>query len=174
MWKQDEKRILTAEMSWLQRIAGVTRLYKIRNDDIRQSSGSQTTLLDKVVQRRFWWFGHVKEMTIYWISHNALHAGFEGKRNKGRPRLRWIDNVNEDFESVGLTLRGAMDLTKNWGQWRSFIHTHQRQMAGVRNWWWWLMWHRTIFSFCLYDIMKIFSMFGYDNATKPVHRPKLS
>ena len=27
-------------------------------------------------------------------------------------RLRWIDNGNEHIESIGLTLRGAMDLTK--------------------------------------------------------------
>jgi len=50
------------------------------------------------------------------IPHNALHARFEGKRNKDRPRLRWIDNINEDIESVGLTLRREMDLTKDRGQ----------------------------------------------------------
>ena len=31
-------------------------------------------------------------------------------------------NVNEDIESIGLTKRGTMDLTKDLGQWRSFIH----------------------------------------------------
>ena len=35
------------------------------------------------------------------------------QRNKGRPRLQWIDNINEDIESTGLMLRGAMDLTKD-------------------------------------------------------------
>ena len=44
------------------------------------------------------------------IPHNALHARFEGKRNKGRPRLRWIDNINEDITPLGLTLRATMDL----------------------------------------------------------------
>jgi len=43
-------------------------------------------------------------MSIDRIPHNALHATFEGKRNKGRPRLRWIDNVKEDIESIELTL----------------------------------------------------------------------
>jgi hypothetical protein len=37
------------------------------------------------------------------IPHNALHAKFEGKRNKGRLRLRWIDNIFEDITSLGLT-----------------------------------------------------------------------
>jgi len=30
-----------------------------------------------------------------------------------------------------------MDVTKYQGQWRSFIHTRCRQMAGLQNWWWW-------------------------------------
>src|SRR6218665_1863772 len=89
--------------------------------DIRQALGNQTTLLDKVVQRRLRWFGHVERMSNDQVPHNSLHARFKGKRNKGRPRLRWIENVKEDIESFGLTLRGAMGFTKDRGQWRSFI-----------------------------------------------------
>jgi len=52
-----------------------------------------------------------RELTVNQIPHIALHAGFEGKRNKGRPRLCWIDNIT-DITQLGLiTLRGAMDLT---------------------------------------------------------------
>jgi len=45
------QEILTAEMIWLRKIAGVSRLQKIRNDCFRQALlVGQTTLLDKVVQ----------------------------------------------------------------------------------------------------------------------------
>lgn len=71
-------------------------------------------------------------MTVDRVPHNGLHERFEGKRNQSRPRPRWIDNVNEDMESSGLTWRGAMDLTKDQGQWRSFIRTCHPQMAGIR------------------------------------------
>ena len=30
------------------------------------------------------------------IPHNALSARFEGYRDKGRPRLRWIGNYDDD------------------------------------------------------------------------------
>jgi len=30
-----------------------------------------------------------------------------------------------------------MALKQDLGQWRSFIRTHRRQMAGVWKWWWW-------------------------------------
>ena len=64
MWKQDEKGILTAEMEWLRKIAGVSRLQKVRNDDIRRAIhvGSQTTLLDKVIQQKLRWFGPIERM----------------------------------------------------------------------------------------------------------------
>ncbi len=52
---------------------GISKLYKIRDDDIMQALGIQTTLLDKVVQQRLRWSGHVKEMTIERIPHSALY-----------------------------------------------------------------------------------------------------
>jgi len=51
------------------------------------------------------------------------------KRKKGGTRLRWIDNINEDITSLGLMLRGAMDLTIDRGQLKSSICTHRRQTA---------------------------------------------
>src|SRR5688572_20604618 len=64
MRKQDEKRILIAEMSWLRKTAEISKLQKIRNYDIRHALRIETTLLDKVVQRRLRWFGHVERMPI--------------------------------------------------------------------------------------------------------------
>ena len=43
------------------------------------------------------------------------------------------DNINEDKESIGLTMNRALDMKKDRGQWWSFIRNHRRQMAGVRN-----------------------------------------
>lgn len=44
----------------------------------------------------------------------------------------WIDNIHEDITSLGLTLRGALDLTKDWEQWISFIFDNCCQLAGIR------------------------------------------
>ena len=38
---QDENRMLIAEKSWIQKTAGVSRLEKIKNNDIIQSLDSQ-------------------------------------------------------------------------------------------------------------------------------------
>ena len=51
---------------------------KPRSDDVRQADrGSQTTLLDKVVQRRLRWLGYVERMAVDRIPHKTLYAEFE-------------------------------------------------------------------------------------------------
>jgi len=84
--------------------------------------GIQTTLLDRLP-----WLGHLERMwPVDRIPHNTLHARFKGKRNNGRPRLCWIDNIHWDIILLRLTPRETMNLTKDRGQWRSFIiHTHR-------------------------------------------------
>lgn len=62
----------------------------------------------------------------------VLDARFKGK-NKGGPKLRWIDNINDDITSLGLTIK-AVYLTTDRGYWRSFIPTHHcTKIVDVRN-----------------------------------------
>jgi len=51
----------------------------------------------------------------------------------------WISgSFLEIFDVLAsLELRGAMNLKKDQGQWRSFIRTHCHQTASIRSWWWW-------------------------------------
>jgi hypothetical protein len=131
--KIDEHRILVAEMSWLRRIAGITRLQKIRNEEIRAILNVKTTLIDNITERRLRWFGHVERMSSERLPHRALHSRMEEKRCRGRPRSRWIDTVKEDIRSMGLSMQRAQELTKSRNEWRSFIHTQRHLPVGDRN-----------------------------------------
>ena len=76
-------RILTATMSWLWKIAGISRLYtRLRNDDIRQSLSIQTTLVDKVVQGKTPMVWHIKRMQVNQIPHNAYMQDSKEKETK--------------------------------------------------------------------------------------------
>jgi len=50
--KEDERRILVAEMSWLRKILGRSRRDRIRNEVTRKELGQQVTLVDKIRKRR--------------------------------------------------------------------------------------------------------------------------
>ena len=59
LWKEDERRILVAEMSWLSRIARKTRPDRIHNEVIRRELGQTETLVSRISKRRLTWFEHV-------------------------------------------------------------------------------------------------------------------
>jgi|SRR6218665_1854328 len=79
----------------LKKITGISRLHQVRNDDIRQSLYIQTTLLDKIIQRRLQWFGHVIEnASLYQNHHNAKYGRFDGKRNRQTKTM--LDRQNKE------------------------------------------------------------------------------
>src|SRR6218665_151938 len=45
------------------------------------------------------------------ISYNTLYTRFYGKRHKGRSKLGWMNNIEENMAPLGLTLTGPMNLT---------------------------------------------------------------
>ena len=44
------------------------------------------------------WFQHVMRMGEVTISKKILHAKMEAKRQKGKPRTRWINQIRKDIE----------------------------------------------------------------------------
>jgi len=60
--KEDERKILTAEMTWLRKILHVTRRDRIKTIDIRETLQQKETMVDKIRRRRLTWFGHVSRM----------------------------------------------------------------------------------------------------------------
>jgi hypothetical protein len=47
----------------------------------------------------------------------------EGKRPLGRPRRRWVDNVNMDLSEIGWGGMDWIDLPQDRDQWRAFVNT---------------------------------------------------
>src|ERR1700733_11518166 len=84
--KEDERRLLVAEMNWLRRIRG--RSEKIRNEVTRRELGVTETIIEKIRKRRLSWFGHVERMDEKRIA-NVGHV--EGERSRGKQRKPgWI------------------------------------------------------------------------------------
>src|ERR1700733_4837505 len=99
--KEDERRLLAAEMNWLRRIRGRScccRREKIRNEVTRRELGVTETIIEQIRKRRLSWFGHVKRMDEKRIANAALHGHVEGERSRGRQQKTWMDNIREDLK----------------------------------------------------------------------------
>jgi hypothetical protein len=47
----------------------------------------------------------------------------EGKRPLGRPRRRWMDNVEMDFREIGWDCVDWIDLARDSDQWKALVNT---------------------------------------------------
>jgi hypothetical protein len=46
----------------------------------------------------------------------------KGKRPLGRPRCRWIDNINMDLLEIGLGVVDWIGLTQDRNRWRALVN----------------------------------------------------
>ena len=110
--KEDERRLLVAEMSWLRRIIG--RREKVRNEQTRAELRIQETVVQKIKKMRLQWFGHVERMEGK-RPNAALHGHVEGESISGRQRKTWMDNLREDLKEKNIDLTRIGEATRKRG-----------------------------------------------------------
>jgi hypothetical protein len=98
--KREESKIQAMEMKFLREILGKTRREKIRNDDIREQL-KVDDIKNDIERKRLKWCGHVMRMADERIPRRMLEMKLRGRRPRGRPRTRWMDQVMKDVEKRG-------------------------------------------------------------------------
>ena len=91
------------EMKCLRSLVGVSRMDRVRNEEVRRRAGIEREFASRADQRVVRWFGHVERMDEYRMARRELMAEVSGLRVRGRPRLGWMDGVK-----VALGNRGMM------------------------------------------------------------------
>ncbi|XP_076047357.1 uncharacterized protein LOC143032623 [Oratosquilla oratoria] len=111
-------------MRALRLIKGVTRFDHIRNDAIRQELEVES-ILEFVERAQLRWFGHVERMDQERTPKRWLYWTPTGKRPVGRPRKRWIMNIDDGLRRRGTTLEQVRQnrIFDDRGSWRSLILT---------------------------------------------------
>ncbi|KAK3533744.1 hypothetical protein QTP70_025050 [Hemibagrus guttatus] len=114
--KRQESELEVAELKMLRFFLGVTRLDRIRNEYIRGTT-HVGRLGDKVREARLRWFGHVQRRESEYIGRRMLDMELPGRRQRGRPKRRYMDGINEDMKLVGASVEDAEDRDR----WREMI-----------------------------------------------------
>ena len=107
----------STEMRMLRRIRGVTLKDRLRSEDIRRELGVEE-ITSKIRTARLKWYGHVKRMEDNWV-RRIMEMEVEGRRARGRPMMRWRDNIRKDMRMRGVSEDDAQDRKL----WRRMIQT---------------------------------------------------
>ncbi|EYC10880.1 hypothetical protein Y032_0053g2350 [Ancylostoma ceylanicum] len=109
-----EQTLHTMEMRMLRWTQGLTRLDRVRNDDVRAMFGV-APIVAKMREARLRWYGHVLRSDDNSVAKSAMNITVEGRRPRGRPKTRWLDRIEEDMRLLKLTDEDAF----NRGKWRN-------------------------------------------------------
>ena len=108
-----ERQVGKMEVAELKRVRwalGMTRKDKIRNKYMR-GTAKIAKLGDKLWNARLHWYGHVKRKD--YMGKKMMEMAVPGRRQRGRPRRRWMDLVREDMERVGAREGDQVDQVKS-------------------------------------------------------------
>ena len=100
--KKEERKLHTTEMRMLRWARGKTRLDHVRNVDIWKEA-HMYPMAEFLREKRLRWFGHVQRRDKDDSTRKILQMEVDGKRNRGRPKLRWRDLVKDDMARNQMT-----------------------------------------------------------------------
>jgi len=89
-------------MEFLRHLLGITILDKEKNQCIREKTGVQN-IVKEIKQYQEKWLQHLQRMDRNRTPKQALQYNPKGRRNRGRPRKRWRDQLRLGDQRTGNT-----------------------------------------------------------------------
>ncbi|VDL78049.1 unnamed protein product [Nippostrongylus brasiliensis] len=114
--KEVEHHLSVMEMKMLRWMAGVTRLDRKTNAEIRKRFGV-APIPDKLRESRPRWYGHVLRASDNTVCKIGLGLDIQGTRPRGRSKQRWLDTIHVDLKAE----RIHPDHTRDRAVWRQRI-----------------------------------------------------
>ena len=127
--KEDERRLLAAEMSWLRRIIGRSRREKVTNEKTREELWACETVVEKIKKRRLLWFRHVICMQggRLPIAELCMEMRREREAEGGKGRSGWtmseknLKQKNTDLTRIGKATRNKRGMKGRRRQKATFL-----------------------------------------------------
>ena len=104
MRSAERRKVNVLEMKCLRSLVGVSRMHKVRNEEVRRRAGIEKDLASRADQRVLIWFGHVERMDEHSMARRLLMAEVSEGRERRRLRLGWMDVVKVAFGYRGMTM----------------------------------------------------------------------
>ena len=123
-YARQERRLNSFHMRYLRRILGISWEDKVPNTEVL-SRANLPTMFTLLRQRRLRWLGHVCRMEDGRIPKDLLYGELAaGKRNTGRPQLRFKDVCKRDMKALQIDPDHWETLAADRPSWRCSLKKH--------------------------------------------------
>ena len=117
----ERQKVNVFEMKCLRSMAGVTRMDRVRNDEIRRRTGVTMDLACRVDRNVLRWFGHMERMDGGCLTKRVMEAGVDGRAWRGRRRTSWMHGVKSALSTRGLSVEAARVRARDRDEWRAIV-----------------------------------------------------
>ncbi|GFO19903.1 nuclear receptor corepressor 1 [Plakobranchus ocellatus] len=116
--KKQEKKINSAEMWFYRRLLRISWRERRTDQSILEELNEERKLLNYIKKRKLTFFGHTCRSKCT-LMKNILQGRMEGKRQRGRPRINYFDNIKSWTQ---MTTREIYDVILERDVWRQMVH----------------------------------------------------
>ena len=95
--KREEQLLEVVQMKFLRHLLGITKLDKEKNQCVRGKMGAQN-IVTEIKQYQEKWLQHVQRMDTNSLPKKALQYEPKGRKNVGRQRKRWRDQLHLEIK----------------------------------------------------------------------------
>jgi hypothetical protein len=127
-WK---KMLMTWERKILRKVYGPTyenEHWRIKINSELESKYKSQDIVSVIKVRILEWLGLIIRMNETGTVEKISEEKLEGRRGRGRPRLRWIDGVEEDLMNMGIERWRIKGLDR--AEWASVIKEAKAKLKG--------------------------------------------
>ncbi|KAJ4439356.1 hypothetical protein ANN_07478 [Periplaneta americana] len=104
--------------------------WRIRTNSELQKLYKGPSIVTDIKIRRLEWLGHIIGMDNNNIPKRLLDATLSGKRRAGRPKLRWLDDVQDDLVKAGIKRWRRRALERE--DWAAILKEVKAKLKGLK------------------------------------------
>ena len=109
----ERRKVNVLEIKCLGSLVGVSRMDRVKNEEVRRRAGIEKALSSRADQRVLRWFWHVERMDEYRMPRKVLMAEVSGGLVRRRHMLGWMDGVKVALSNRGMSVEAARQCAKN-------------------------------------------------------------